>query len=166
MTSTRYSGTFQMQDSGSYIITAQREDNKRTEVLSLPYPVEYADFRVNTDLLKTLAAGTAGIHDPVPAQIAASAGVPIEKQISLAQALLVAAAFLFVLEMILRRYSIRNRHIAAFFGRLRGKSLDTQAIGTTAETVPSTERAREDTVPSQPTEASMSRLLAAKRRVR
>ena len=166
MTSTRYRGTFQMQDSGSYIITAQREDDKRTEVLSLPYPIEYADFRVNTDLLKMLAAGTGGIHDPVPAQIAASAGAPIEAQISLAQALLVAAAFLFVLEMILRRYSITNRHIAAFFGRLRGKSLDTQAIGTTAETVPSTERAREDTVPSQPTEASMSRLLAAKRRVR
>ncbi len=166
MTSTRYSGTFQMQDSGSYIITAQGEDDKRTEVLSLPYPIEYADFRVNTDLLKMLAAGTGGIHDPVPAQIAASAGTPIEKQISLAQALLVVAAFLFVLEMILRRYSITNRHIAAFFGRLRGKSLDTQAIGTTAETVPSTERAREDTVPSEPTEASMSRLLAAKRRVR
>ena len=166
MTSTRYSGTFQMQDSGSYIITAQGEDDKRTEVLSLPYPIEYADFRVNTDLLKMLAAGTGGIHDPVPAQIAASAGAPIEKQISLAQALLVVAAFLFVLEMILRRYSITNRHIAAFFGRWRGKSLDTQAIGTTAETVPSTERAREDTVPSQPTEASMSRLLAAKRRVR
>ena len=166
MTSTRYRGTFQMQESGSYIITAQREDDKRTEVLSLPYPIEYADFRVNTDLLKTLAAGTAGIHDPAPAQISASAGAPTEKQISLAQALLVAAAFLFVVEMILRRYSITNRHIAAFFGRLRGKSLDTQAIGTTAETVPSTERAREDTVPSQPTEASMSRLLAAKRRVR
>ena len=166
MTSTRYSGTFQMQDSGSYIITAQGEDDKRTEVLSLPYPIEYADFRVNTDLLKMLAAGTGGIHDPVPTQIAASAGAPIEKQISLAQALLVVAAFLFVLEMILRRYSITNRHIAAFFGRWRGKSLDTQAIGTTAETVPSTERAREDTVPSQPTEASMSRLLAAKRRVR
>ena len=166
MTSTRYSGTFQMQDSGSYIITAQGEDDKRTEVLSLPYPIEYADFRVNTDLLKMLAAGTGGIHDPVPAQIAASAGAPIEKQISLAQALLVVAAFLFVLEMILRRYSITNRHIAAFFGRWRGKSLDPQAIGTTAETVPSTERAREDTVPSQPTEASMSRLLAAKRRVR
>ena len=166
MTSTRYSGTFRMQDSGSYIITAKREDDKRTEVLSLPYPIEYADFRVNTDLLKMLAAGTGGIHDPVPAQIAASAGAPTETQISLAQALLVAAALLFVLEMILRRYSITNRHIAAFFGRLRGKSLDTQAIDTTAETVPSTERAREDTISSQPTEASMSRLLAAKRRVR
>ena len=166
MTSTRYSGTFQMQDSGSYIITAQGEGDKRTEVLSLPYPIEYADFRVNTDLLKMLAAGTGGIYDPVPAQIAAPAGAPIEKQISLAQALLVAAAFLFVLEMILRRYSITNRHIAAFFGRLRGKSLDTQAIGTTAGIVPSTERAREDTIPSQSTEASMSRLLAAKRRVR
>ena len=44
MTSTRYSGTFQMQDSGSYIITAQGEDDKRTEVLSLPYPIRICRF--------------------------------------------------------------------------------------------------------------------------
>ena len=168
MTSTRYSGTFQMQDSGSYIITAQRESDKqkRTAVLSLPYPIEYADFRVNTDLLKTLAAGTGGIHNPTLTQIAASAGAPTEKQISLAQALLVAAALLFVLEMILRRYSITNRHIAAFFGQLRGKPLDPQAIDTTAQTTPSTKRIRKDTVSPQPTEASMTRLLAAKKRAR
>ena len=99
VTSTRYSGTFQIQDSGSYIVTAQREgdEQKRTEVLSLPYPIEYAEFEVNTDLLKTLAAGTGGVYEPTPTQVAAPAGVPIEKQVSLAQALLVAAAFLFVL---------------------------------------------------------------------
>ena len=168
MTSTRYSGRFQMQDSGSYIITAQRESDKhkRTTVLSLPYPIEYADFRVNTDLLKMLAAGTGGIHDPTSAQIAASAGAPTEKQISLAQALLVAAALLFVLEMILRRYSITNRHIAAFFGRLRGKPLDPQVSSSPIDTAPSPKRIREDTPPSQPTKASMNRLLAAKRRAR
>lgn len=168
ITSTRYSGTFQMQDSGSYIITAQRESDKqkRIEVLSLPYPIEYADFRVNTDLLKMLAAGTAGIHDPTSVQIAASVGAPTEKQISLAQALLVAAALLFVLEMILRRYSITNRHIAAFFGRLRRQPVRTQIVGTTTQTVPSTERTRKDTASPQPTEASMTRLLAAKKRAR
>ena len=64
MTSTRYSGTFQMQESGSYIITAQRasDKQKRTAVLSLPYPIEYADFRVNTGLLKMFAAATDGVH--------------------------------------------------------------------------------------------------------
>lgn len=168
ITSTRYKGTFQMQDSGSYIITAQRESDKqkRIEVLSLPYPIEYADFRVNTDLLKMLAAGTAGIHDPTSAQIAASAGAPIEKQISLAQALLVAAAFLFVLEMILRHYSITNRHIAAFFGRLRGKPLNPQVITAPMDTISAPKRDAEDPAPPQPTEASMTRLLAAKKRAR
>lgn len=169
VTSTRYSGTFQIQDSGSYIVTAQREGDEqiRTEVLSLPYPIEYAEFEVNIDLLKTLAADTAGIYQPTPMQIAAPAGVAIEKQVSLAQALLIAAALLFVLEMILRRYSIANRRIAELLGRLRGKkSVETQVAGTTTETVPSTERIREDTTTPQPTEASMTRLLAAKRRAR
>ena len=168
MTSTRYSGTFQIQDSGSYIVTAQREADGqiRTEVLSLPYPIEYAEFEVNTDLLKTLAAGTAGVYEPTPMQIAAPAGVAIEKQISLAQALLVAAALLFVLEMILRRYSIANRRIAELLGRLRGKPVETQVVVTTAQTVPTIERVRDDTTSPQPTAASMTRLLAAKRRAR
>ena len=168
VTSTRYNGTFQIQDSGSYIVTAQREGDEhiRTEVLSIPYPIEYAEFEVNTDLLKTLAAGTAGIYEPTPTQMAAPAGVAIENRVSLAQALLVAAALLFVLEMILRRYSIANRRIAEFLGRLRRKPVETQAVGTTAQPVPSTEPVREDTPPPQPTEASMTRLLAAKRRAR
>ena len=168
MTSTRYSGNFQIQDSGSYIVTAQREADgqMRTEVLSLPYPIEYAEFAVNTDLLKTLAAGTGGVYEPTSTQIAAPAGVPIEKQVSLAQALLIAAALLFVLEMILRRYSIANRRIAELLGRLRGKPVETQVVDTTAQTVPTIERVREDTTPPQPTAASMNRLLAAKRRAR
>ena len=98
------------------------------------------------------------------------AGTPIEKQVSLAQALLIAAAILFVLEMILRRYSIANRHLTAFLERLLGKSTDapigTQAIHTPADTVALNERVREDTTSSEPAEATMSRLLAAKRRVR
>ena len=167
-TSTRYSGTFQIQDSGSYIVTAQREGDEqtRTEVLSLPYPIEYAEFEVDTDLLKTLAAGTGGVYEPTPTQIAAPAGTPTEKQIPLAQALLVVAALLFVLEMLLRRYSITNRRIAGFLGRLRGKPVETQAVDATAGTVPSTERVREGTVASEPSEVSMTRLLAAKKRVR
>lgn len=167
MTSTRYSGRFQMQDSGSYIITAQREGDKHqhTEVLSLPYPIEYADFRVNTDLLKMLAAGTGGIHAPTSAQIAASAGAPTEKQISLAQALLVAAALFFVLEMILRHYSITNRYLVEFLERLRGKSVGSPAEVQVAQTPPD-ESAPESTTSRQPAETSMTRLLAAKRRAR
>ena len=165
-TPTRYSGTFQTHSSGAYIVTAQREDDdrRRTEVLSLSYPAEYAEFGVDTALLKMLAAGTAGIHDPTLTQITSPAGVPVEKQVSLAQAFLIAAAILFVLEMILRRYSITNRRLTAFFERLLGKP--TQAIRTPADAVSLNERVREDRVSSQPTEATISRLLAAKKRVR
>lgn len=171
-TPTRYSGTFQVPNSGAYIVTAQREgdERRRTEVLSLSYPAEYAEFGVDTDLLKMLAAGTVGIHEPTSTQITRPTGTPIEKQVSLAQALLIAAAILFVLEMVLRRYSIANRHLTAFFERLFGKSantsIGTQVPGTPANIAPLDGRAPEDTASAQPAEATMSRLLAAKRRAR
>ena len=167
LTPTRYNGTFQMQDSGSYIVTAQREGDarKRIEVLSLPYPAEYAEFGTDTALLKMLAVGTTGIHEPTPTQIATPAGTPIERQMSLAQALLVAAALLFVLEMILRRFSITNRYLVEFFERLRGKSVDSPVEIQVAQTPPG-ESVPESTTSPQPAETSMNRLLAAKKRVR
>ena len=166
MTLTRHNGTFQIDDSGSYIVTAQREGDgsKRTEALMLPYPSEYAEFKVNTDLLKTLASETAGVYEPTPTQIASPAGTPIEKQVSLAQALLIAAALFFVLEMILRRYSIANRHIAEFLEKLLGKS-DTP-VEAPVNTASSTQPVTEDAASVQSTEASMTRLLAAKKRAR
>ena len=171
-TPTRYSGTFQMHNSGAYIVTAQREDDehRRTEVLSLSYPAEYAEFGVNTALLKMLATGTIGIYEPTPIQIARPAGTPVEKQVSLARVLLVVAVILFVLEMILRRYSITNRYLTGIFERLRGKSADrpigTQPIPTPVGTASIDERVPEDRTSAQPAEATMTRLLAAKRRAR
>ena len=171
-TPTRYSGTFQMHNSGAYIVTAQREgdEHRCTEVLSLSYPAEYAEFGVNTALLKMLATGTMGIHEPTPTQIARPAGTSVEKQVSLARVLLVVAAILFVLEMILRRYSIGNRHLTGLFERLRGRSADrpigTQPIPTPVGTASIGERVREDAASPQPAEATMTRLLAAKRRAR
>ena len=178
VTPTRYTGTFQMQDSGSYIVTAEREGDTRrsVETVSLPYPAEYAEFRVNTASLKMLAAGTAGIHEPTPTQIAAPAGVAIERQTSLAQVLLVVAAILFVLEMILRRFSITHRLVGAIsesrlFARFRGKSVGNPAEVQTIHapidnTMPSDRDTVEDTTPSHPAETAMTRLLAAKRRAR
>ena len=168
VTLTRHNGTFQIHDSGSYIVTAQREGDgtKRTEALILPYPSEYAEFKVNTDLLKTLASETDGIYEPTLTQIASPAGTPIEKQVSLAHTLLIAAALFFVLEMILRRYSIANRRITEFLAQFRRESQGNQVGQTPAGTGPLDKRITENTASSQPTEASMSRLLAAKRRAR
>ena len=173
VTPTRYSGTFQMQDSGSYIVTAEREgDTRRSiETVSLPYPAEYAEFRVDTTSLKMLTTATAGIHEPTATQIAAPAGEAIEKETSLAQSLLVVAAILFVLEMILRRFSITNRYLAVFLDRFREKSVgspaEAQVINAPLENpMPSDRRSSENTASLQPTETSMTRLLAAKRRAR
>ena len=171
VTPTRYSGTFQTQDRGAYIVTAERAGDARrsVETLSLPYPAEYAEFQVDTASLRRLAAGTAGIYEPTPAQIAAPAGTPIESHTSLTQALLVIAAILFVLEMILRRFSITNRYLTAFLTRFHRKPDDLVGARLSrppAAAVPSTERDTENTAPLQPVETSMTRLLAAKRRAR
>ena len=171
ITPTRYSGTFQTQDRGAYIVTAERAGDARrsVETLSLPYPAEYAEFQVDTASLRRLAAGTAGIYEPTPVQIAAPAGTPVESQTSLTQALLVIAAILFVLEMILRRFSITNRYLTAFLTRFHGKPDDLVGAGLPhppAAVMPSTERDTENAAPLQPTEVSMTRLLAAKKRAR
>ena len=172
-TPTRHSGTFQMHNSGAYIVTAQREgdENRRTKVLSLSYPAEYAEFEVDTALLKMLAAGTTGIYEPTPTQITKPAGTPVEKEVSLARVLLVAAVLLFVLEMILRRFSITNRYLTALLERLGGqpvgKSMNPQAAQTPLNAAAPLDE-RVTTAPTSPqlAEATMTRLLAAKRRAR
>ena len=162
-----------------YIVTAQREGDarKQTEVLSISYPAEYAEFEVNTALLKTLAARTAGIYEPTPTQITRPAGTPIEKEVSLARVLLVTAVILFVLEMILRRFSITNRYLTPLLKRLVGKPADkpvipplirgdrgVESLGTPLNASSSDERVTANGTSPQPMEATMSRLLAAKRR--
>ena len=72
--------------------------------------------------------------------------------------------------MILRRFSLTNRYLTAFFERLRGKPADQpispQTTGTPVNVAPSDQRVTAGTTSPQPTEATMSRLLAAKRRAR
>lgn len=192
VTPTRYSGTFQLHDSGAYIATAQRKDDasSQTEILSISYPAEYAEFSVNTTLLKKLAADTGGVHEPTPVQIAASAGAPIEKRVSLAQALLVAAAIMFVLELILRRFSIASGYLAELRAQLRRDSetvapetltrltrkkadvgtISNSDVCATGANAPQRKSVVGKTVPEaaapQPTEGTMTRLLAAKRKAR
>ena len=188
ISSMRYVGTFQMDDSGSYIVNAKREtdDSKLTETVTLSYPAEYATFDVNTNLLKKLANDTAGIYEPTATQIAASAGVPIEKQVSLSQTLLVVAVALFVLEMILRRFSIASGYFTELRAQLRRQSesivpktltqlarkkadvdsLANSSIYETVEITSSTNQNTPETAVPQSTEGTMARLLAAKNKSR
>ena len=60
ITLTRHNGTFQIHDSGSYIVTAQREGDghKRTEVLGhSPIRSEYAEFGSQHQLAKNACIG-------------------------------------------------------------------------------------------------------------
>ncbi|MDE0314420.1 MAG: VWA domain-containing protein [Candidatus Poribacteria bacterium] len=185
---TRYIGTFQMNDSGSYIVTAKCEtdDSKLTETVTLSYPAEYADFDVDHTMLKRLAEDTGGIYEPTATQIAASAGVPIEKRVSLSQTLLVVAVALFVLEMILRRFSIASGYFTELRAQLRRQSesvvpktltqltqkkadvdsLANRGVYETIEITSSTNQNTSETTVPQSAEGTMTRLLAAKNRSR
>ncbi len=188
VSSTRYIGTFQMDDSGSYIVNAKRETDGSilTETVTLSYSAEYADFDVDHAMLKRLAEDTGGIYEPTTTQIAASAGVPIEKRVSLSHTLLIIAIALFVLEMILRRFSIASGYLAELRAQLRRQSesvvpktltqltqkktdVDSLAnigIYETVEIPSSTNQNTSETTVPQSTEGTMIRLLAAKNRSR
>ncbi len=184
----RYVGTFQMNNSGSYIVTAKREtdDSKLTETVTHSYPVEYANFYVNHVMLKKLAEETGGIYKPTASQIATPAGALIEKRVSLSHTLLIIAVVLFVLEMILRRFSVASGYFAELRAQLRRQSevvmpdtltrLSQKKSGMVTSpnpdiyaqigTVSAHETNINDDAPElvQPAEGTMTRLLAAKRR--
>ena len=189
VTSKRYSGTFRTNVSGSYIVTAKQEGDARTrtETLARSYPAEYADFSVNEGLLKTLSERTGGIYEPMLSQITAPAGTPIEKRVSMFQMLLGVAVALFVLEMILRRFSIASGYLSQLRAQLRGQQsergvpetltrltqrkadMDTiseRSVHARVETAVPRERTVADKAQPQSTEKAMTRLLAAKRKAR
>ncbi len=120
----RYNGTFQMNELGSYIITAKQTgtENSLSEILSLSYPAEYAVSDVNTNLLKRLSEETDGTYQPTLSQFTAYEGEPYEKRISLSFTLLTIAVVLFVLEMILRRFSVASGYFAELRTQLRRKT--------------------------------------------
>ena len=190
---TRYVGIFQISDSGAYIVTAKQEgsESKRTETLSLSYPAEYANFDVNRDLLTSLAEQTGGTYGPTATQIAQPAGVPVEKQKSLFQTLLIIAVVLFGLEMILRRFSIASGSLADLRSQFQRQSeavmpktlsrlaqkkenaptISNSDVYATLENASPRERVPEnedisEVAPTQATEGTVTRLLAAKRRSR
>ncbi len=117
-TPTRYTGNFRLTDSGAYIVTVKRasDNRKLTATLSFAYPAEYAEFRVNSQLLKSI-----GIYEPSVNRLVQHSGEPIENRVSLAHTLLIVALILFVLEMILRRMSIANHYLSELWGRLWNK---------------------------------------------
>ena len=182
---TRYLGSFLMNDSGSYIVTAQRDGDaqKISETLSLSYPAEYANFDVNHVSLKQLSEGTDGIYEPTTTQIVASAGEEFEKRVSLARVLLVVAVLLFVLEMILRRFSIMGGYLAELRRQTEAVVPETLTRLTQTKnevaTANPTIQPQVNTVPTnvfledmseteqpRPADSAMSRLLAVKRKRR
>ena len=119
-TPTQFRGEFSTGETGVYLVTAQmkrdgRVDGSRQVSFALSYPAEYGEFEINHQLLSTLASRTNGIYEPTPKQIAKHTGGAVETPKSLSHTLLIAGILIFVLEMILRRFSVAS----GYFTQLR-----------------------------------------------
>lgn len=133
-TPTRFSGEFPIGETGVYLVTAQMKRDgvvigSRHASFALSYPTEFAEFETNHQLLGAIARRTNGIIEPTPKQIAKHTGDAIETSESLAHVLLIAGILIFVLEMILRRFSVASGYftqlreqLAAFRRGGKGKS--------------------------------------------
>ena len=123
VTPTQYSGTFPMRERGSYLLTAQKKRDGQVESTNyksvvLSYPTEFAEFETNRQLLNELASRTNGIFEPSPKQIAQHRGTAIEHLKPLSFTLLIVSMILFVIEMILRRFSIASGYLAELKAQL------------------------------------------------
>ena len=123
VTPTQYSGTFPVRERGSYLLTVQKSRDGQVEgtayeSLVLSYPTEFAEFETNHQLLNELASRTNGIFEPSPKQIAQHRGAAIEHLKPLSFTLLMVSLILFVLEMILRRFSIASGYLAELKAQL------------------------------------------------
>ena len=120
VTPTQYLGEFPVRERGSYLVTAQksRDGQVKSKGLILSYPAEFAEFETNSQLLNELASRTNGIFEPSPRQIAQHNGTAIEHLKPLSSTLLIVSLILFVLEMILRRFSIASGYLGELKAQL------------------------------------------------
>ena len=123
VTPTRYSTEFPVRERGSYLLTIQKNrdgqvESTAYESLVLSYPPEFAEFETNRQLLNALASRTNGIFEPSPKQITQHRGTAIEHLKPLSFVLLIISLVLFVLEMILRRFSIASGYLTELKAQL------------------------------------------------
>ena len=124
VTPTQYSGEFPVRERGSYLVAVQKNRDGQVEStayenLVLSYPTEFAEFETNHRLLNELASRTNGIFEPSPKQTAQHRGIAIEYLKPLSFTLLIVGLILFVLEMILRRFSIASGYLAELKAQLK-----------------------------------------------
>ena len=192
-TPSRFGGEFSIGETGVYLVTVQmkrdgRVIGSREASFALSYPAEYGEFETNHQLLRSLASRTNGIYEPTPKQIAKHTGIAVETPKSLSHVLLIAGILIFVLEMILRRFSVASGYftqlreqVAAFRRSEKGESTGTMSR-LNARKAELAGISRGDPIPQQATviklvlvhennasaafqgEGNMGRLLRAKRR--
>ena len=190
---TRFSGEFSIGETGVYLVTGQmkrdgRVSGSKQASFTLSYPTEYGEFQTNHQILREIAIRTNGIYKPTPDHISKHLGDAVETPKSLSQVLLIAGILIFVLEMILRRFSLASGYftqlreqMAAFRSSGKGESTETMSRLSTrkaelagiASTTPTTRGvtaekpvwASANTVSAVfEDEGNMGRLLRAKRR--
>jgi Ca-activated chloride channel family protein len=118
----RYEARFPLEQYGSFVLTAEHEQEGQTIAESVaqlvhPYPREYMTLEPDVALLRRAARLTGGSVDPTSARLFDAAGETIRHHEELWPKLLFAALFLFVVDLLLRRVRIFDRKFRAATSR-------------------------------------------------
>ncbi len=122
----RYEASFPLTQYGSFLLQADHrlpgEDGQKRSVavsyghISNPYPVEYARFEPDLDLLKQIAATTHGKVDPTAPEVFDALGESISFHEDLWPRALLAAFPFFLLDLLMRRVRLFDRKSIATAG--------------------------------------------------
>jgi hypothetical protein len=119
----RYEARFPLDRYGSFVLSAVHKREGRTIARSMvqlanPYPREYATFEADEGLMREAAEATGGMRAPSVEAIFDPAGESIEAYEPLWPKLLFVALGLFVLDLLLRRVRLFDRHFRRSPARL------------------------------------------------
>ena len=97
-------GTFPLNQTGIYTVSAQVDGQQQISSLVVPYPLEYRYLTGNRQLLGRIAWRTNGILNPSVDQITAPTGQKITRQHYLDRPLLFISLLVFTVELVCRRW--------------------------------------------------------------
>lgn len=151
-----YSGRFDADELGSYIVTVAEPDPRggqrvSSSGFSIPYPPEYRAYRTNLPLLSRMASLTGGRELSAPTQALRPVKNPGESITELWALLLFVCAFLLPIDIGVRRIALP---IAEMWAKVRAKLKRKPVVIAQTETVgrlhAAKQRARQSQDPSEP----------------
>ncbi len=121
----RYEASFDAREVGTYLVNVLRKDKDQgapeTNVVSIPYPLEYKDFTPNVGLLKRLASETGGTVEPDAKDIFARNFRKSRAYSDLWRLLTLIAVLILPVDVAVRRLSMSPQQVVELFAAIRAK---------------------------------------------